>query len=709
MRFQEQWKGRSRTGLVTEQETTLLARRPAKGLEVRWASILLAFLAGCSSGSNGPGIPVNGTPAARTLQLISSGGLTSSGQEGGPFTPAGTEYVLRNDGVDPLVWTASSDESWARLSTMSGQIPPGATESVTVSIDPTVASSLLQGAHTATLSFEDLTNGQRFNEATRLEVRPVISSDLLVTPPGGLQTTSIEGGAITGPQSLTLTLTNTGFSPLSWAASEDQSWIQLSEQWGALAPFQQTTLTVSIDQGIVSALGLGTYSGVVSVVDLTKGGVFQRSASIQVLPAGGSGSLASSITQFGITWTFDRAYEAGQFANGDWWVVGPVEIVAIEPPSTEVDGRTTNGSMVNPSPRNGTTQGYDSSMYAQYKQPGDFDPKLNVAWDVSSANPLQLQPHSSLVSTISKETPEVRPQIHTAAILTVLPSAAAPGDFRPSYCGSDKTIRFNEVQLDDSLLAEIAPAPGMSDPTSFHDAERMFERPWLDHVPLWIGRYIHPAANMPDYGREIVDNVSVAALLLHMDYPVQQKRKLLVRFVQLGIDFYGIAMDGGQSNWRSAAGHMSGRKWPILFAGLMLGDPEMSGVGTEKSIRFGEDDQTFYVQETPVGSGIYNDGYGGYGAQHVGMPEWGTNHPMQPWFDDVNWLGDPYRLCCTANAWWGQLLAAHIMGREHWGHQALFDYQDRFLDENAQRNILDWRMAWRDWYYEMWLEYRNDY
>jgi hypothetical protein len=33
-----------------------------------------------------------------------------------------------------------------------------------------------------------------------------------------------------------------------------------------------------------------------------------------------------SITQHGITWTFDKAYETGRFVNGDYWVVGAVVV-----------------------------------------------------------------------------------------------------------------------------------------------------------------------------------------------------------------------------------------------------------------------------------------------------------------------------------------------------------------------------------------------
>src|SRR5690606_4751330 len=70
-------------------------------------------------------------------------------------------------------------------------------------------------------------------------------------------------------------------------------------------------------------------------------------------------AFATQISQFGITWTFDKEYPVGRFANDDWWVVGPVTIVGIDPPSTS-GGRVTNGSMLDPDPRD-SRQGYDSS------------------------------------------------------------------------------------------------------------------------------------------------------------------------------------------------------------------------------------------------------------------------------------------------------------------------------------------------------------
>jgi hypothetical protein len=53
--------------------------------------------------------------------------------------------------------------------------------------------------------------------------------------------------------------------------------------------------------------------------------------------------LRYSITRHGITWAFSKPTRVGQFVNGDYYVVGPVVVTAIDPPLK--DGR--NGSVVN--------------------------------------------------------------------------------------------------------------------------------------------------------------------------------------------------------------------------------------------------------------------------------------------------------------------------------------------------------------------------
>ncbi|MBW8015845.1 MAG: hypothetical protein FVQ82_06630 [Planctomycetes bacterium] len=409
---------------------------------------------------------------------------------------------------------------------------------------------------------------------------------------------------------------------------------------------------------------------------------------------------ATQVSQFGITWTFDGDYQTGQFANGDYWVVGPVTIISINPPSTG-GGRVMNGSMVNPSPSGGTMQGYDSSMYGGG---GQYSDALNFALNVSSSNRLTLATGSSLVSSISFSAGGNLPQTRTSAILTVLSSAPPAGSFRPPYCNNPKTIRFNKSQLDYSPLGNLTPVPGTP---SLSTVERYFERPWIDHANGWLGRYMHPAENMPDYGREISLNAGSGSLMLQLNFSNADKETLMIRYVQLGIDLFGIVQDGGTGTWVCDGGHASGRKWPILFAGLVLGDGDMMnigragvagyGYGHPDYVHFGEDDQTFYVSQSDVSSGRYS-------SSDIGLPEWGIRHVTHPDKDSKSWSAD-YRQCCTANSWAGAVLSARIMGvRNLWNHDSIFDYQDRFMNIET-----GWQRQMSSFAANMWDAYRADY
>jgi hypothetical protein len=407
--------------------------------------------------------------------------------------------------------------------------------------------------------------------------------------------------------------------------------------------------------------------------------------------------FAAVLSQFGITWSFDQPYEFGQFANGDYWVVGPVTITSITPPC--VSGpRIRNGAMINP-PGHAYDQGYDNTMYGQYDN-GYYKTALNVALNVSPSSPLVLKPGASLVSSISNDGPGQEPQLRSVAVLTCLAADAPAGSFRPPYAGTDKTVRFNKSQLNYSLLSRLAP---VGNPQPLATIAASFERPWLDCVHSWMAQFQHPSDNMPFYGREISTEIGKAALALHMDFTDQQKETLLIRFVQLGVDYYGVVQAGGQRVWQPNGGHGSGRKWPILFAGLMLGDTAMASIGGQ-NVWFGEDGQTFYVAYTAPN--VINFGYGGYTAQDIGMAEWGFSHAVDPSSDTRSWTANPYRQCCTANAWAGFVLAARIMGqRTAWNHDALFDYMDRYMRTETNAN---WRQ-WEPWVAAMWDQYRSSY
>lgn len=446
------------------------------------------------------------------------------------------------------------------------------------------------------------------------------------------------------------------------------------------------------------------------------------------------------IEQWGIRWTFDKpiskdgtagTYQYGQFANGDYWVVGPVSIVDISPNSfRHSNGNTYHGSMLNPMPTSDQKQGYGQCA-------GEYEPFLNVAYGINSKNPLIISGNSSLVSTITF-TPEnpapntsIKTGIKTAAILTILTNAAHSGSFRPGYCGAKKAVEYNKSQLNYSLLKNLLP---VAKTPSLSYVEKLFEKPWIDHVPTWVGRFSHPYDNMPEYGRELGRDIGIGALMLHLNFTENEKETLLVRYVQLGIDLYSIIANGGNNNWPADGGHAGGRKWPILFAGLMLDDVNMKTISKRSGnylyaspygpgnppldyIHFGEDDQTFYVTQLDVNTtnsiqwkpDSRDAEKIPYTSNDLGLPEWGIRHHSHPFYSN-KWLPTIYR-GVAGPVFHGPALAALFMdAKSIWNHDAYFDYTDRYMQlTSSTGEYAGWWRSLSDFTANMWDAYRKDY
>ena len=443
----------------------------------------------------------------------------------------------------------------------------------------------------------------------------------------------------------------------------------------------------------------GQSSAIASSNGIVVGEHVNRPSSIEeVAPAAPilAGHL-TDIERHGITWTFDRAARCGRYVNGDWWVLGPVSITSIKPASLQDGARVRHGSMINPSPSE-LTQGYDSAMFGNGAA-GRYAPDKNVALNVSHEKPLLLVPGTSLVSTVSHPIAGQLPQVESCAVLTCIAKQPAANSFRPPYCGTDKLARWSANELDMTQLAQLRAEAGAP---PIRDLVQRFERTWLDHLPGYTGRYLHPRQNMPDYGRDLADLVGVGALTLQLDISPVDKKPLLIEMVQLGIDTFGIVKNGGR--FLADGGSGSGRKFPLLLAGAVLHDDEMLRLASERKLAFGEDAQTFYVTET---NGEWNRGHGGYGPEDQGLPEWGNRHSDNPSYDRKAWTADPYRRCCTANVWHGYVLAARIMGlRDAWDHPALFDYVDRYMQVETKGN---WMRGWNPFCERMWDRYRADF
>ena len=97
-------------------------------------------------------------PPNGILSVSGPGGLTSSGNIGGPFTPSGITYIVSNTGTAPLNWYATKTANWLTLSPLSGALAPGTGTVVTVALNAN-AQSLVPGIFGDAITFTSTTNG----------------------------------------------------------------------------------------------------------------------------------------------------------------------------------------------------------------------------------------------------------------------------------------------------------------------------------------------------------------------------------------------------------------------------------------------------------------------------------------------------------------------------------------------------------------------
>ncbi len=481
-----------------------------------------------------------------------------------------------------------------------------------------------------------------------------------------------------------------------------------SQQFSAaLTGTSNTAVTWSATGGTISSTGLyvagiatGNYTvTATSAADSTKSG--QASVAISAPPP--PPATATSITKDGVTWTFSEAVPVGQFVNGDYYVVGPVTVAAISPQPT-TSSPYLNGSVVNLPTANGKS-GFDSRLNDGTDESWWFDATLR------SYPPISLKPGDALVSSISLPTIHSVPEVMRASdmsaspvasdsVLTVLASAPSVDAFRPSYCDRNQTI-YHANNLQRNLLPSLAP-PNPSNTPTLAQYEALYRQPWIDTNAFLFDA---PANYMPSYGQHIAFADSYAALLLMLNFPADQKVNLTNYFVQYGIDLYGCVQAG--YGWPAFGGHRSGRKLPIILAGILLNDSGMKNVSATYPDKFGEDMQTLYINQLPP-AGTYQQAwqgatvvYGGHYGVHaadsspVSAGLYGPYEQLQP----ASWqiltppgeqLGEAYRRCCTSVSWVGEALAAYLVnGKSTWNYPAFFDYVNRWMTEDDTQAVAE--------------------
>jgi hypothetical protein len=447
--------------------------------------------------------------------------------------------------------------------------------------------------------------------------------------------------------------------------------------------------------------------------------------------------LRDSVSQYGITWTFERPARVGQFINGDWYIVGPVTIKTIDPrplygseiPKRELDQmdkerpeaqRVRNGFMLNPPAQ--MKVAYDSGVRNWFepslirKLPVAMQPGDSLVSTISMAKGLVL--HAQLRNKIERGEDDSSP-IRTAAVLTCVSEPQPPDAFRPAFCDRAHTI-YLARNLKRNLLPTAAAVNSMPRVELY---TRFTQRPWVG--PCFFG-FEEPVENMPQYGLEYGRVAGITALLLCTDLKPEQKEPLLVNYVQVGIDLGGM-IRAGHPGWTCWGGHGSGRKLPIVFAGMLLGDDELANINLSlPKASFGEDEQTAYG-DCWTGAKVVFAGHSGIdtatGEGRSRGNGWGPyeHTPPSQWKDGQN-TSESYRRCCTSVGWVAQALALRLMHAEKmWSHDAFLDYVDRWMYENDAAFVKtikeatnrdhdkDWArqgQAWDAFVNEMWAKHR---
>ena len=432
-----------------------------------------------------------------------------------------------------------------------------------------------------------------------------------------------------------------------------------------------------------------------------------------LLPAG-LNAATTEITRHGVTFTLDGTKTTGTFANGDYWVVGPVTITAITPdyvataitikpaPATPwevgdvITGQTSNATAT-------IAQVYSSTRYRYTGLSGTFisDEIVGVTgvpakladqsggyprlggingWQVNPlvsttqgfdhacvpeyyrADLVPSLPYTtslaseSIVKTVTSGL--VLPCLKTAVVLTVLPSVPANNGatvFRPPYSGISKPL-YNTGDLRTDLLPSLA---SVGTPPSLATVASQFQYLRLEHTSGTSStrRDLRPSDAYYDYAPSNSPVSNEAFLRLMLNDSVEDKMAALIAVTQHGIDQAHIFIDGW--DYAIGGGHDPGHRIFGAFAATML---DITAAKTALlSAHSCHEDSGIYRQVGKNGVSLWGNPssesqYWGY-IRGLG----GSRSNRDPYgFIDGGTCGDDYQVIIPMS-WKGSVLVASLM------------------------------------------------
>ena len=224
-----------------------------------------------------------GAPAQLAVTPVS--GLSSTGPQGGAFSPSSQVYTLTNSGSSTLAWTASNTANWLTLSAASGILAPNSSVAVTASINAN-ANSLAAGAYANTISFTNSINGGgNTTRAVSLTVTNNSADPAITSQPASA--TFVEGAMGT------LSVTATGTQPINYQWQKNNGVGTYTNITGATASSYSKTV-VSSDAGSYRVIVTNTVGSATSSI-----------ATVTTSTLSTNGIRLSTLSSFTYTQNFD--------------------------------------------------------------------------------------------------------------------------------------------------------------------------------------------------------------------------------------------------------------------------------------------------------------------------------------------------------------------------------------------------------------------
>ncbi len=400
----------------------------------------------------------------------------------------------------------------------------------------------------------------------------------------------------------------------------------------------------------------------------------------------GQVTTASSVSQYGITWTFDSAKPVGQFANGDYWVAGPVTITSMSPAYDAAN--KLNGWQVNPTQT--SSQGFDGLAY-------DFNAALIPSLPYNAVG------GQSIVKAVSVGAPRSNCMsdgscVQKAAVLTVLGSVPANNGstvFRPPYFGTNKS-QFTTSNVDTAM----GTLPRLSS-TAAIDAKLQtlaaafdsIKRVPLVHNDSWSGTSIKPRDSfggmVKPYGPGVSNINADAALRMLIAKPGDseaERRQIAVALAQYGVDIYG--MISGGAHFVSDGGNNLGYRLPMSFAGLMLNNQTIKDAITNSARNDFSETGSVWPSVRPGSPALWGQLRGDESAYWNALAAQNDSSNIRDPYGYIDGGGDPgntYQSCCTTSALKASAMIVHLVPglQAVYNNDAQLEYVERWVTFGA--------------------------